>query len=188
MKKSGINMWVAVPAILFVFSLFGTYFSYAKAQQHSSYFPVMYVCIGLAICSFFMAAIMQNVTIQKKPRYAPIPFSTDHSETYYCIYTRGKRRYDVDFIENIADRIEHIEDENDPTIREQIAKLFDPERKAPVLLPAELTDGEEVYQRPLKSSQLVDNITRNDRHFALLTFDDRSTAVVVRHERHEQEV
>ncbi|WPQ60605.1 hypothetical protein SIO70_19835 [Chitinophaga sancti] len=183
MKKSGINMWVAVPAVLFVFSLFGTYYSYAMAQQHPSYLPVMYLGIGVAVCSFIMAAVMQNVTIKKTPKYAPIPFSTDHSETYYCIYTKGKRRYDVDFIERIADRIEHMEDENDPAVRAEIARLFDPERKSPVLLPAVLTGGEEVYQRPIKPSQLMDNITRNNRHFALLTFDDQSTAVVVRHEQ-----
>ncbi|SFW79361.1 hypothetical protein [Chitinophaga sancti] len=183
MKQSGINKWVAVPAVLFVFSLFGTYFSYAAARQHPSYFPVVYVCVGIAVCSFIVAAIMQNGTIKQRPKYAPIPFSTDHSETYYCIYTTGKRKYDVDFIEDIADRIEHIDEEHDPLLSAQIAELFNPERKSPVLLPAQLTNGEEVYQRPLKSSQLVDDITRNERHFALLTFEDHSTALVVRHEQ-----
>jgi hypothetical protein len=182
MKQSGINKWVAVPAVLFVFSLFGTYLCYAEAQQHPSYYPAMYVCAGLAICSFIIAAVMQNVTVKPRTKYAPIPFSDDHSETYYCIYTTGKRKYDVNFIEDIADRIEHIEDEHDPVLSAQIAKLFDTERKAPILLPAQLTGGEEVYQRPIKNTQLMDDITRNDRHLALLTFEDHSTAVVVRHE------
>lgn len=190
MKQRGINKWVAVPAVLFVFSLFGTYFSYAEAQQHPSYYPAMYVCAGIAICSFILAAILQNVTIRKAsvPKYAPIPFSNDHSETYYCIYTTGKRKFDEGFIEDIADRIEHIDDENDPLVRAQIAKLFDPERKSPVLLPVQLTDGEEVYQRPIKNTQLMDDITRNERHFALLTFEDQSKAVVVRHEQTVQAV
>jgi|GEM_PF-2989867 len=183
MKQRGINKWVAVPAVLFVFSLFGTYFSYAEAQQHPSYYPAMYVCVGLAICSFIIAAVMQNVTVKPRQKYAPIPFSDDHSETYYCIYTTGKRKYDVDYIEDIADRIEHIEEENDPVLSAQIAKLFDTERKAPVLLPSQLTGGEEVYQRPIKNTQLMDDITRNERHLALLTFEDHSTAVVVRHEQ-----
>lgn len=183
MKQRRSNKWVAVPAVLFVFSLFGTYFAYAEAQQHPSYYPAMYVCAGLAICSFIVAAVMQNMTIEQRPQYTPVPFSDDHSETYYCIYTTGKRKYDVDFIENIADRIEHIEDENDPVLSAQIAKLFETERKAPVLLPAQLTGGEEVYQRPIKNTQLMDDITRNDRHFALLTFEDQSKAVVVRHEQ-----
>lgn len=183
MKQRRSNKWVAVPAVLFVFSLFGTYFAYAEARQHPSYYPAMYVCAGLAICSFIVAAVMQNRTIEQRPKYEPVPFSDDHSETYYCIYTTGKRKYDVDFIENIADRIEHIEDENDPMLSAQIAKLFDTERKAPVLLPAQLTGGEEVYQRPIKNTQLMDDITRNDRHLALLTFEDKSKAVVVRHEQ-----
>lgn len=186
MRKQKMNKWVAVPAVIFVLSLFGTYFSYATATKNDpSYYPIMYACAAVALVAFAIAAVMQNGTIKRtvhEEEDAPVVYSGDHAEVYYCIYTTGKRRQDVNFIENIADRIEHIEEEANPEVRRQVEMLFDKEDTTPVLLPAELTGGEQVYQRKLKFSNLVDSITRNNRHFALLTFEDNSKAVVVRHE------
>lgn len=187
MRRQKMNKWVAVPAVIFVLSLFGTYFSYATATKNDpSYYPIMYVCAAVALCAFAIAAVMQNGTIKRtvaiEEEETPVVYSDDHSEVYYCIYTTGKRRQDVNFIENIADRIEHIADEADPEVRRQVEMLLENTDMTPALLPAEITGGEQVYQRKLKFSSLVDSITRNSRHFALLTFDDNSKAVVVRHE------
>jgi Ca2+/H+ antiporter len=187
MKRQKMNKWVAIPAVIFVLSLFGTYFSYATATTNDpSYYPIMYVCATVALCAFAIAAVMQNGTIKRsiavEEDATPVVYSEDQSSSYYCIYTTGKRRQDVNFIEDIADRIEHIADESNPEVRRQVEMLFEAPSTTPVLLPAELTGGEQVYQRKLKFSNLVDSITRNSRHFALLTFKDNSKAVVVRHE------
>lgn len=183
MRRQKMNKWVAVPAVIFVLSLFGTYFSYATATKNDpSYYPIMYVCAAVALCAFAIAAFMQNRTPVAVEEETPVGYSGDHSEVYYCIYTTGKRRQDVNFIEDIADRIEHISDEADPEVRRQVEMLFEKTDTTPVLLPSALTGGEQVYQRKLKFSNLVDSITRNNRHFALLTFEDNSKAVVVRHE------
>lgn len=191
----GANKWVALPAAIFVLGLFGTYFSYSTATKHDpSYYTIMYVCIAVALCSFIIAAVMQNATIKRTvtnvndvaAHAARRMYGNDASEVYYCIYTTGKKRHDVDFIETIADRIEHIDEERDPELRRKVEKLFEPKLEmagsAPVLLPEALTGGEQVYQRQLKFSHLVDSITRNNRHLAVLTFNDNSTAVIVRHE------
>lgn len=186
------NKWVAIPAVIFVLSLFGTYYSYATATKNDpSYYPIMYVCAAVALCAFAIAAVMQNSTIKHTVDADMEVDMADHSsEVYYCIYTTGSRKNDVDFIESIADRIEHIDQEPNAEVRQQVEKLLTPgftrPGGEPVLLPAELTNGEKVYQRQMKFTNLIDTITRNDRHFALLTFNDNSKAVVVRHEELHQ--
>ena len=149
------NIWVILPGTLFILGLFGTYFSYGAARTNPMYWFAMAVCGVVAIIAFLVSANMyregwkNNVTRVNTTSACVAKKLYGNNDNVY-IYTTGNKRHDVAFLDNIADKIVHIDEEPDPVMRERIRRLFRADSNTPVLLPEAFTGGEEVYEGHLQ--------------------------------------
>lgn len=98
---------------------------------------------------------------------AKIVMGNDNQHIYYCIYTTGKHRMDMDWLSTLSDKIWNVEQEPNSAIRNKIESMFRPTMLATtnhdsILLPVEFTGGEKVYKKILGlpqnyASQIINN-------------------------------
>lgn len=193
-KYAGAGSWgqnkiVYLPTILGVISACAAYFMYDLAKTDSSFNTYLYSCIIVAIvCLVAVIFIQKDAKKKVLENIENIPvciakkvYGNDSSELYYGIYTTGDKRHDIDFIETIADKIFNIDREPDEKLKRKIKSMFGeklakPQGAPSVLLPKEITQGENVYQGYFRFAHVGDEmkniIKDNNDKFIVVVFND----------------
>jgi len=190
----GQNKLIALPIVVALFSGFVAYSLYGISKTDPSYSIYVMISIVVVVVSIVAIVVMQarakkNILANLdgvKACLAKKIYGNEQTQVYYSIYTFGKMRHDAAFLENIADKILNIEAEPDKQLRNNITKLFranlEGMNAAPVLLPVEFTDGEQVYKKEFALSaldqQMKENIQQNNDRFVVLSFHSGSAILL----------
>ncbi|GGH59018.1 hypothetical protein HNQ91_000545 [Filimonas zeae] len=194
----GKNKLAAIPLVLAVFSAFGAYFFYDISKNDAAYSSYLYVAIGVFVACVIAFIVMQKAaykktleTLDEVPAcVAKVITGNSEAQLYYGIYTTGRRRHDIDFIEGIAWKIANVEEETDNRIKTKIRNMFAPKLESagggtPLPLPEEFTDGEKVFQRQFRFGEVKkatrDALELNDGRFAVLAFNNKGVLVENEH-------
>lgn len=190
----GQNKLIALPVVIAFLSAFIAYSLYGISKTDPSY--SIYVMISAAVVVVCIVAVVMMQASAKKNVLANLNdvkaclakkiYGNDQTQVYYSIYSLGKMRHDADFLESIADKIFNIEAEPDKQLLTKITKLFQPNLEgmnaAPVLLPVEFTNGEQVYKKEFTFStldqQMKENIQQNNDRFIALSFHSGSAILL----------
>jgi hypothetical protein len=193
----GRNRLIAIPLVMAFFALFAIYFMYDMSKTEPGYSMYLYVAIGIALACIVTVVLMQRTSKVKtmaslddvKACIARTTTGNDAAQIYYCIYTTGNKRHDPEFINSIAYKINHLEEEPDQQLSKKIASMFGPRLAPPnglaTPLPEAFTFGEKVYQKQFDLSYLDKNtramITENSGMFPVLVYHSNN-AQLVKHE------
>lgn len=190
----GKNKLTIIPILIGLLSIFALYFFYDLSKTDASYTSYLYIAGAVFVACIVTFAVIQNVAYRKTLKtIAEVPACvakviTGNTETqlYFGIYTTGRRRHDIDFIEGIAWKIANLEEETDYHIKTKIRNMFAPKLEsagggAPLPLPEEFTDGERVFQRQFRFGEVKketqEALQLNDGRFVVLAFDNKGVLV-----------
>ena len=190
----GQNKLIAIPVIVIAICAFAAYSFYDMAKVEPVYRPYWIVSLVVAAICLIAVVIIQksnvNSSIDKideaRACLGKKIYGNEQMETHYCIYTTGNRRYDADFIEDVAYKIFNLEFEIDDKLKQEIDDLFAPsfadDKIAVKRLPSEFTAGEDVYRKEIKflhlSPEMKAMINENEDKFILLAFENGAAALV----------
>jgi len=194
MGSMGQNKLVILPVVLGFLSAFAAYFFHDLSKTDPAYSTYTMVSVAFIVVCIIAVIVIQAGAKKKvlqnpddvKVCLAKKIYGNDQTDVHYGIYTVGDKRHDSNFIENIAEKIFDIEEEQDPQIKRQIQTLFAPKMEGvnatPTLLPIDFTEGEKVYQKEFNlrytDDRMKQDIEDSGDKFVVLSFNNISVQVL----------
>jgi hypothetical protein len=192
----GMNNVMYVPVLLIVASfIWLAMFLYFRADMGmSSQATMINVGVSLAVASigylwlrYVKKGLLRKGMVQLDDYpvcLAKIVMGNDDSYLYYCIYTTGAKRFDIDWLNHIYYKIWHTEEEPNVRLRKKVDDIFKIEMLATVsqnsfLLPEEFTEGEKVYKKfyGFQRDRAL-SIQQDDGFFPVIYFNPISVPVL----------
>ena len=191
----GSNKIMYIPAILIAVSViwFVMYACFlAKMMPKETTIIHLGSSLGVAlICIFWFRIISKKIKQRNCERINEFPvclgkisMGNDQERVYYCIYTTGQKRLDMDWLNHINYKIWHTVEEPDSKLRDKINLIFVPKVLAATsadstLLPVKFTEGEEVFMKIFRFQPEKDILVKqNDGFFPIIFFNKISVPVI----------
>jgi hypothetical protein len=191
----GSNNVMYIPAILIVAAVaWMAMYLYFLVTSMSLNFTLINIGVSLAviIASYLWFRSIKKKILTKNREHidefpvclAKIVMGNEEERLYYCIYTTGEKRFDTSWLDNIAYKIWHADEEPNVQLRNKIDSIFKPttlatSAKDSTLLPVEFTEGEKVFKKIYSfQPDAMASIQANDRFFPVICFNKISVPVI----------